>query len=125
MKKSFTLLTVLLLSTVLFSQKTYIWCGTLIDGVSNEPKNNMTIVVENNRITGIENGFTAVSAPNKSIDLKSSTVMPGWIDMHVHMETETNPDAYLQKFTLNPADYAYQSVRFAEVTLMAGFTSVR
>jgi imidazolonepropionase-like amidohydrolase len=125
MKKSFTLFLLLFACISVFSQKTYIWCGVLIDGRSNEPKSNMTIVVENNKITGIENGFTSVSAPNKSIDLKNSTVMPGWIDMHVHMETETNPDAYLQEFTFNPADYAFQSVKFSEVTLMAGFTTVR
>jgi imidazolonepropionase-like amidohydrolase len=108
-----------------FSQKTYIWCGTLIDGISAEPKKNMTIVVENNKIVGVENGFSAAGASGKNIDLKNKTVMPGWIDMHVHMESETNPNAYLQKFTLNSADYAFQSVKFAEVTLMTGFTTVR
>jgi imidazolonepropionase-like amidohydrolase len=109
----------------LTAQKAYIWCGILIDGISTDPKKNMTIVIEKNKIIAVENGFTTVNAPDISIDLKNKTVMPGWIDMHVHLESETNPNAYLQEFTLNPADYAYQSVRFSEVTLMAGFTSVR
>jgi imidazolonepropionase-like amidohydrolase len=51
--------------------------------------------------------------------------MPGWIDMHVHMEHETNPNRYMETFTMNPADYAFQSVRFSEITLMSGFTTVR
>jgi imidazolonepropionase-like amidohydrolase len=51
--------------------------------------------------------------------------MPGLIDLHVHLEEETNPNRYLQSFTLNPADYAFQSVVYAERTLMAGFTTVR
>jgi imidazolonepropionase-like amidohydrolase len=52
-------------------------------------------------------------------------VTPGWIDMHVHMEHETNPNRYLQKYTLNPADLAFMSVRFSEITLLTGFTTVR
>jgi imidazolonepropionase-like amidohydrolase len=51
--------------------------------------------------------------------------MPGLIDMHVHLESETGPGSYLNGFTFNPADYAFQSVMFAEKTLMSGFTAVR
>jgi imidazolonepropionase-like amidohydrolase len=125
MRKIFLLFCFSTMVLTLTAQKIYIWCGTLIDGISGEPKKNMTIVIENNRIIAVENGFTAIGATGKSIDLKNKTVMPGWIDMHVHLESETNPNAYLQKFTLNPADYAFQSVKFAEVTLMTGFTTVR
>ena len=64
-------------------------------------------------------------AADKTVDLKTSTVTPGWIDCHVHLESETNPNIYLQRFTFNPADYAFQSVVFAERTLLAGFTTVR
>ncbi len=51
------------------------------------------------------------------------TVMPGWMDMHVHLESETNKTAYSDKFTQNPADLAYLSVRYAERTLLTGFIS--
>ena len=107
------------------AQKTYIWCGILIDGISDKSRPNQTIIIEGNKITGVQNGFTVAGASDKVIDLKTKTVMPGWIDMHVHMEHETNPNRYLESFTLNPADYAFQSVRFAEITLMTGFTTVR
>src|SRR6187402_1717500 len=107
------------------AQKTYIWCGTLIDGISNEPKKNMTIVVEKNKIVGVENGYANPGTNDNTIDLKTKTVTPGWIDMHVHMEHETNPNRYMETFTYNPADYAYLSVKFSEVTLMTGFTTVR
>lgn len=125
MKK--TILFVYCLATIIFSsaQKTYIWCGVLIDGISNEPKKNMTIVIEKNKIIAVENGFSKAGATDKSIDLKTKTVMPGWMDMHVHLEEETNPNRYMERFTYNPADYAFQSVKYAEVTLMAGFTTVR
>ena len=107
------------------AQKTYIWCGSLIDGIGAEPRKNMTVLVEGNKITAIETGFSAPGAADKAIDLKTKTVTPGWIDMHVHLESETNPGQYLQEFTMNPADYAFQSVRFAETTLLTGFTTVR
>lgn len=116
---------VLLFSLPAMAQKTYIWCGTLIDGVSDEPKKDMTLVIENNKITDIQKGYTSSAANHKIIDLKNKTVMPGWIDCHVHLEFETNPNRYLETFTYNPADYAFQSVKFSEVTLMAGFTTVR
>lgn len=125
MKKIALLLTALLILINVFSQKTYIWCGLLIDGVSNEAKKNMTIVVEKNKILAVENGFSKVAPNDRSIDLKTKTVTPGWMDMHVHMEHETNPNRYLEIYTQNPADYAFQSVRFADTTLMTGFTTVR
>src|SRR5689334_11994813 len=125
MRQSLLLCAICLLSFLSYSQKTYVWCGTLIDGVSDEPKKNMTIVIEKNKITAIETGFSKAGTGDKTIDLKTKTVTPGWIDMHVHLEEETNPNKYLQEFTMNPADYAFQSVKFAEVTLMAGFTTVR
>lgn len=125
MRKFYILLLVLFSATLLPAQKTYIWCGTLIDGISDEPKKNMTIIVEKGRISGVENGFTKPGQPDKTIDLKTKTVTPGWIDCHVHMEHETNPNRYLETFTLNPADYAFQSVVYSERTLMAGFTTVR
>src|SRR6266498_1596563 len=125
MRKNFLFFVIVISALQLPAQKTYIWCGTLIDGISDEPKKNMTIVIEKNKIVAVENGFSTVSANDKSIDLKTKTVTPGWIDCHVHLEQGTNPNAYLERFTLNPADYAFQSVVFAERTLMAGFTTVR
>ena len=125
MGKTFFISLFLMTSAGLFAQKTYIWCGTLIDGISNEPKKNMTIIVEKNKIVAVENGFSKTGANDKTIDLKTKTITPGWIDCHVHMEHETNPNRYLETYTLNPADYAFQSVRFAEITLMTGFTTVR
>ncbi len=130
MKKILFPVIALLFSTAVQAQKTYIWCGTLIDGVSNEAKKNMTIVIEKNKITAVENGFSKPgasdpSAPLRIIDLKTKTVMPGWIDMHVHLEHETSATQYMEKFTLNAADYAFMSVRFSETTLLTGFTTVR
>ncbi|MBI5856870.1 MAG: amidohydrolase family protein [Sphingobacteriales bacterium] len=108
-----------------YGQKTYIWCGTLIDGISNDAKSNMTIVVEKNKITAVENGFSTAGPADKTIDLKSKTVTPGWIDMHVHIENETKKGNLADRFIQNPSDIAFESIGFAKVTLMAGFTTIR
>ena len=125
MKKTALLLYCSFTVSMLVAQKTYIWCGTFIDGISDEPKKNMTIVVEKDKIIGIENGFTPAGIPDKTIDLKTKTVTPGWIDMHVHLEMETKKGNVADKFILNPADIAFESIRYANATLMAGFTTVR
>ena len=125
MRKNFLAFILLLLSLNLSAQKIYIWCGTLIDGVSDEPKKNMTVVIEKNKIIAVENGFSNAGAGDKTLDLKTKTVTPGWIDCHVHLSHETNPNAYIERFQLNDVDYAYRSVVFAKRTLLAGFTTVR
>src|SRR4029078_6367834 len=125
MRKKFLVFIVLLLTLNLSAQKTFIWCGTLIDGVSDEPKKNMTIIIEKNKILAVENGYSAAGAGDKTLDLKTKTVTPGWIDCHVHLSHETNPNAYTERFQLNDVDYAYRSVVFAKRTLLAGFTTVR
>lgn len=115
-----------LISTLLISQNTYLHCGKLIDTKEGKVLTNKTIIVSGKKIMAIEDGFsTPKSADDVVIDLKSKTVMPGLIDMHVHIESETNPAAYLQKYTLNEADIAFNAQHFANVTLMSGFTTVR
>ena len=121
MKKILLLFCCMLTASSLIAQKTYLWCGTLIDGISNEPKKSMTIIVEKDKIIGIENGFTQPGSNDKVIDLKNKTVTPGWIDMHVHLEHETKKGNLADRFILNPADIAFESIIYANITLMARF----
>lgn len=125
MKFSLLFFAVAICSSQLCAQKTIIWCGALIDGISAEPKKSVTIVIDKNKIVSVDNGYASPGAADKLIDLKTKTVMPGWIDCHVHLSHETNPNNYLETFQLNDADYAYRSVVFAKRTLLAGFTTVR
>ena len=121
------LITMLLASCFLKAeaQKTYLYCGQLIDVEHLQILKEKTIVVEGNKIIDVLDGYAKASANDKTIDLKTSTVMPGLMDMHVHIESETSPSHYLDEFTLNTADYALAAVPIAKTTLMAGFTSVR
>jgi imidazolonepropionase-like amidohydrolase len=107
------------------NQKLYLQCGTLIDGKSNTARQKVTIIVEGKSITSVQEGFVAPASDGILVDLKTKTVMPGLIDMHVHLEGETNMDQTVQKFTLNKADIAFRATVFARKTLMAGFTTVR
>ncbi len=104
MKKSI-LVFLLLLSFGGFSQSTYLYCGKLIDTQKGKVLKEMTVVVSNDKIVSVQKGYVSVQNPEDIvIDLKTKTVMPGLIDMHVHIEHETNPKRYLQKYTLNDAD---------------------
>jgi len=108
------------------AQDIYLHCGKLIDTKNAKVLSNKTIVVSGNKIMRVEDGFTEGKNQNDNvIDLKSKTVLPGLIDMHVHIEGETSPTRYLEAFTLNEADVAFNSAEIAKRTLMAGFTTVR
>ena len=109
-----------------FAQDIYLHCGQLIDTEKGEVFTEKTIVISKYKIKSIENGYITSDDPNDTVvDLKSKTVMPGLIDMHVHLENEYNPARYMDQFTANEADVAFKSVNYAEITLLAGFTTVR
>ncbi len=110
----------------LAAQKQYIQCGRLIDGKSDKVRREMTVIVADGRIESIEKGFlTPENEEDRLIDCRHLTVMPGLMDMHVHIEGETSPDHYLKRFTQNREVTAFESLTYAERTLMAGFTTVR
>lgn len=106
-------------------QTTLLHCGKLIDTKEGKVLSEKTIYVKGNLIEKIVSGY-ATANPNESvIDLKDKTVLPGLIDMHVHIESETNPKSYIERFTKNDADVAFTAAEIANRTLMAGFTTVR
>jgi imidazolonepropionase-like amidohydrolase len=104
---------------------TLVHAGTLVDGVSDSPRHQVTIAVDGERIASVADGYTAPAQGDTVIDLSACTVTAGWIDCHVHLDTETTPQAFTDVVTKNPADYAILAVANARKTLMAGFTTVR
>ncbi len=124
MKHLFAVLFIFVSSTIL-AQNTYLHCGKLVDTKAGKILTEKTIVVSGNKILKIENGYTSGKKNDITVNLKNKTVMPGLIDMHIHIESESNPKAYLKRYTDNEADVAFGAVGLAKKTLMAGFTTVR
>jgi len=114
-----------LLPTGVASAATLIHAGRLVDGVSAAPRERVTIVVEGDRIQGIEGGFRAPGSGDEVVDLTQATVMPGFMDMHVHLTSEYSRTSEIDSIKKGEADRAYDSTVFAQRTLMAGFTTVR
>ena len=111
---------------LIFSQLTYLHCGKVFDADKGKMMGEHTIVVANNKIQSVLKGYQEpMEAGVKVVDLKSKTVYPGFIDMHVHIEGEYNPMQYLNKFQANDADIAYDAAVIALRTLESGFTTVR
>jgi imidazolonepropionase-like amidohydrolase len=124
MKKILTL-AFSLLAFAGMAQKTILHCGSLIDVKTQTVLKNRSIVVEGKKIVSVSEGFLTPAKGDVVINLKDRTVMPGLIDSHVHLESETNPGAYLDRFVKNPGDVAYQALVYAKRNLLAGFTTVR
>lgn len=104
---------------------TLIHAGHVIDGLSDRVAENRTIVVDAGRIVAIEPGFRAAVDGDRVIDLRDSTVLPGLMDMHVHITSENSRTSELDRFKKNAADVAIDGVVYAQRTLLAGFTTVR
>ncbi|MFL2705877.1 MAG: amidohydrolase family protein [Gammaproteobacteria bacterium] len=126
MRTSYLLLYFLpLFFSSLLSPAIIIHAGYLIDGDSSNSSPEMSITIEGDEISSIQVGYITPQSNDEYIDLSGYTVLPGLMDMHVHLSSEYTKNSYQEKITLNSSDYAIRAVRNAEKTLLAGFTAVR
>jgi len=126
MKKIILALIAVFLLQNITAQTTYVLCGKLVDTKSGKITSKKTIIVKGNKILNVMDGYVAPKSTTAiTIDLKDKVVMPGLIDFHVHMEQEFDRNTRLNNYILNEADIAFNSVGFAEITLLNGFTTVR
>lgn len=125
MKRSLLGFILLVFIQFAYAQKTIIYCGQLIDVKTLQVQKEMSIIITGNTITEVQKGYAKAEASDKIIDLKSKTVMPGLMDMHVHVEEETSPTRYIEGFTKNPSDRAYVAIGLVQKDFMAGFTTLR
>ena len=107
-------------------------CGKLFDSRSGTLDSERTVTVEDGVVTAVSPGYLPVPTPAGDAgtgfayhDLRSATCLPGWTDLHVHLGSQSGPQSYSEGFRLDPVDFAFRSVGYAEKTLLAGFTSVR
>lgn len=102
--------------------------GHLLDRPGQQPRGASTVVVRNGRIEAIRDGFAAPdSFPDATVvDLRERYVLPGLIDCHVHLETDSaGQEGLVESLTNGDAYFAYQALANARKTLDAGFTTVR
>ncbi len=102
----------------------------LIDGTGHDPLAPAFVLVQGDRIAAVGTTLASVHAPvgARTIDLGSRTLLPGFIDCHVHLvgryigEGRDWQNAAVRDL---PAEEAIRGVRNARLTLEAGFTTVR
>ncbi len=115
----------LVLSSPALAKDIVIHAGRLIDGVSKTPRTEVSILIHDDRITGVQAGYVS-PAGAEVIDLKAGTVLPGLIDTHDHITAGFHKgDPIRNAVTLTSYDTAIESTNYARATLLAGFTSIR
>jgi imidazolonepropionase-like amidohydrolase len=97
--------------------------GRLIDGQGGPPVRDAVILIQGDRVTAVGPGL-AIPAGAEVIDLSKKTVLPGLIDCHTHLTTQSG-DYYEDLFRHSPIDQAIVAPVYARRTLEAGFTTVR
>ncbi len=105
---------------------TYIQAGALLDKPGQKARGASTIVVRGGKIVEVRDGFSGGEAGSRVVDLRDKYVLPGLIDMHVHLFSTGRPlEQRLGEPYQDHEDNAFEGLRNAERTLMAGFTTVR
>jgi imidazolonepropionase-like amidohydrolase len=104
---------------------TILHAGRLIDVKSGTLQTQMSIVIDEGRVSSLSRGYLEPKEGDRVIDLKEYTVMPGLMDMHTHLQSQHSKESYTERFFMDQAEYALRSTVYARATLMAGFTTVR
>ena len=111
--------------TPAIAQDTLILADAYIDVAKGKSINDAAIIVSNNQIIKVT---TAANINNKAdyslIDLKGKTLVPGVMDMHVHLSFDAE-DNFLESMNYSVPRQTVKAVKNAQKTLLAGFTTVR
>ena len=106
-------------------QTTIIHAGTLLGVPGEAPQANQSITITGNRIVRVDDGFIEPSAGQSLIDLSDKFVLPGLMDMHVHLLGELGPNSRTDALHVTTSMQALKGAMHAKRTLHAGFTTVR
>ena len=99
----------------------------LFDSISGNLIDHGVVVISGNKIQSV-GADLKIPADAKVIDLGDATLLPGFIDAHVHLDSEMTSNYYLDAYEgimRFPAEQALHGARNAKVTLEAGVTTVR
>ena len=109
--------------TAAAQQVTVVRAARMLDLESGRIVRNAVVLVEDGRIKSVGSGEIPEDAD--IIDLGNLTLLPGLIDMHVHLTGQLGPDSFTRIGRETAVDAALQGVLYARRTLLAGFTTVR
>ena len=121
MKYIYNLLLILALP---ITSSTVIYTSSYVDVINGTVVNNSSIKIDNGLITDIKTGYIKLTKDDNLIDLRGQTLMPGFMDMHVHFGGEYQSKAQRPVKTERETE-AILATAHALTTLKAGFTTVR
>ena len=126
--KPAVLLIAVLTSHSLLANTKVLHIGSLLAEPGKAAKSKQTLVLKDDVITHIVDGYQSPALYGddaKLIDLKNRFVMPGLMDMHVHLQFELGPKNDSESLKMSDQLVAMRSLMYAMRTLKAGFTTVR
>jgi imidazolonepropionase-like amidohydrolase len=107
-------------------QAVYVKAGHLFDATSDQLRENVVLVVEGERIAKVAAaGDVAIPAGAKVVDLSKDWVLPGLIDCHTHLQVRADRYDPINEVRLSAFNGGFNGVVNSNLTLQAGFTSVR
>ena len=101
---------------IAINAKTLIHAGYLFNAENGTIEPQMSIVIVEDRVANVLEGYVNPEPDDIYIDLTGYYILPGLIDMHVHLSNESSRNAYLERVTWNAADYAIRATKNAENT---------
>jgi len=108
------------------SKVVYIHAGTLLDRPDAAPRGASTLIVRDGKIEAIRDGFVAPEGGARLVDLSKQFVLPGLIDMHVHIFNDDNKlRGRIEANNRDVEDNFVIGIDNARRTLEAGFTTLR
>ena len=123
MKKTLAALTIMIgYQSTALANEVGLLCGNTIDVKAKKTTGKRLIQIQKGKIVSVTK--TSNLGPD-TVDLSAYTCLPGLIDMHVHLTSQSSPSSYSEGFRLNPSDFAFRAAFYAKKTLKAGFTTVR
>lgn len=108
------------------AEVTVIHAGQLLAVPGQAPLAEKSIVIRDGKIAAVEDGYVSLDEADVDyVDLKNAFVLPGLMDLHVHLSGELGPRRKLDRVEMNNSDVAIRALMYARRTLNAGFTTVR
>jgi imidazolonepropionase-like amidohydrolase len=122
MKRLFVTLFLMSVISPAIAESTVLECARLVDVESGKVLTDRQVLIEGNRIVAVGK---SVDAEADATRIPLDTCLPGLMDMHVHLTGQMSRNGYIKRFQNNAADQALLANHYANITLQAGFTTVR